>query len=282
MAHAQLLACNSRRRKLRGVCARSFLERKAEMGVLLRPETSNIEERRGSLCLYERADVPPPVRLRGGFKRTARSTPVVGGILLAGLQKGGCLEPSICHLNEDGALPIRARAFRPDHALVSILSIFFRRRHDYPTLSQPSRIVPKTARLRVMSNTLCSFSERATAASLGSRSGVKWIELAGSGQRPSDAQEQIGNQNDGKLLFPRLYVRCGREDGTTKNSTLNFGSGAAERISPKRIEIRSAFCSVFCSAEARPMRKPNACRRSVAQSLQEENLPASHGTRCNL
>ena len=121
------------------------------------------------LVCMTRADVPPPVRLRGGFKWTARSTPVVGGMLLAGFQKGGCLEPSICHLNEDGALPIRARAFRPDHALVSILSIFFRRRHDYPTLSQPSRIVPKTARLRVMSNTLCSFSGRATAASLGDR-----------------------------------------------------------------------------------------------------------------
>jgi hypothetical protein len=35
------------------VCARSFLERKAEMGVLPRPETGNIEERRGFLWLND-------------------------------------------------------------------------------------------------------------------------------------------------------------------------------------------------------------------------------------
>ena len=131
-----------------------------------------------------------------------------------------------------------------------------------------------------MSNTLCSFSgaretcrAKRIARRWDRRSGVKWVELAGSSRRPSHASEQISNQNDSKLLFTRLYVRCRREDGKTENSTLNLGSGAAERISPKRIEIRSALCSVLCSAEACPMRKPNACRRSATQSLQEENFP---------
>ena len=48
---------------------------------------------------------------------------------MAGLPNHSRLEPSICHLNEDSALPIRPSAFRPAHALVRILSIFLRSRH---------------------------------------------------------------------------------------------------------------------------------------------------------
>ena len=52
-----------------------------------------------------------------------------GGILMAGLPNHSRLEPSICHLNEDSALPIGPSFFRPAHTLVRILSIFLRSRH---------------------------------------------------------------------------------------------------------------------------------------------------------
>jgi hypothetical protein len=59
--------------------------------------------------------------------------------IVSGLPPLGCLDPHALHLQENGALAIRAGGMRPFEALFRVLAILFGRRHDTsPNWSSPS------------------------------------------------------------------------------------------------------------------------------------------------